>query len=214
MKIRKIFNKRKMALGILAGVYLFAWVPIILADDDDDGIDPEKNIIAIHDSSSRQYNKECISCHADIPSAQSLDPSIPNVHVAMIPFTPGEKDEETCIVCHRTVDLVQGSAGNIRKQVKATLCAMCHGPSGPAKQFYQADLALDGPALYDLACAACHRDLANSEVRGESLAEIQEKINENEGGMGPLGVLSTEKIQAIAAALAESGGDDDDSDDD
>ncbi len=142
-------------------------------------------------------------------SALSLEPSIPNVHVAMFDFAPGKpSDDKQCIWCHKTVDLVQGSAGNIRKQVKATLCAMCHGPSGPAKQFYQADLALDGPALYDLACAACHRDLVNSEVRGESLAEIQEEINENEGGMGPLGVLSTEKIQAIAAALAESSGDD------
>ena len=213
MKIRKIFNKRKTAIGLLAGMCIFIWIPNILADDDDDDrIGPGKNIIAIHDSSSRQYNNECISCHADIPSAQSLQPSIPNVHVAMIPFTPGENDEETCVVCHRTVDLVQGSAGNIRKQVKATYCAMCHGPAGPATQFYQADLALDGVVLYDLACAACHRDLANSKVSGESANEIQEKINENKGGMGPLRFLSTEKIQAIAAALAESGRDDDSDD--
>jgi mono/diheme cytochrome c family protein len=210
MKIRKIFNKRKMAIGLLAGAYLFAWVPNILADDDDRR-DPGQNIIAIHDSSSRQYDKKCNECHADIRNAQSLEPSIPNVHVVMFDFAPGKQsDDKQCIWCHRTVDLVQGSAGNIRKQVKATLCAMCHGPAGPAKQFYQADLALDGPVLYDLACAACHRDLANSEVRGESLAEIREEIDENEGGMRPLGVLSTEKIQAIAAALAQPGGDDDD----
>jgi len=218
MKLRKIFNKRKMAIGLLAGVYLFTWVPNILADDDsdDDPIDPGNNIIAIHDSSSRQYNKECVSCHADILRAQSLEPSIPNAHVAMIPFAPGEEDEDTCVVCHRTVDLVQGSAGNIRKQVKATYCTMCHGPAGPGKPFYPAnlsDLALEGPELYDLACAACHRNLANSEVQGESANEIREKINEDEGGMGPLRVLSTTEIEAIAAALAESGGDDDDSDD-
>ena len=206
MKIRQIFNKRIAAIVLLTGAYLFNWIPNILADDDDRR-DPGENIIAIHDSSSPQYSKDCISCHADVLSAQSLVPSIPDVHVTMIPFTPGEKDEGTCVVCHRTADLVQGSAGNIRKQVKATYCAMCHGPTGPASQFYQADLAFDGPALYDLACAACHRDLVNSEVQGESLAEIQKKINENEGGMGPLGLLPTEKIQAIAAALAEFGGD-------
>ena len=211
MNVTKMLSKRKTVIGLLAMVSLFIWIPNILADDDDDDDDrigSGNNIIAIHDSSSRQYNKECISCHADIPSAQSLVPSIPNVHVAMIPFTPGENDEETCVVCHRTIDLVQGSAGNIRKQVKATYCTMCHGPAGPATQFYQADLALDGPALYDLACAACHRNLARSEVSGESAREIREKINEDEGGMGPLGLLSTEKIQAIAAALAESGGND------
>ena len=102
MKLRKIFNKRKTAIGLLATVTLFIWNPNILADDE-----ATVNLIAVHDSSSRQYNKECISCHADILSAQSLQPPIPNVHVAMIPFTPGEKDEETCVVCHRTVDLVQ-----------------------------------------------------------------------------------------------------------
>jgi hypothetical protein len=221
MKIKKIFTQRKTATGLLAMVSLFIWIPNILADDDDDRIDLRKNIIAIHDSSSRQYNKECISCHADILSAKSLEPSIPNVHVAMIPFAPGEEDEGTCVVCHRTVDLVQAaqsrekSKGNLRRYVDVTFCTMCHGPAGPGKQFYQAGLSStiapdDGPALYDLACAACHKDLANSEVKGESAKEIQEKIDKNEEGMGPLEVLSTQEIQAIAAALAESGGDDDD----
>jgi len=209
MKLMKIFNKRKMAIGLLAGVYLFTWVPNILADDDDDRIDPGNNIIAIHDSKSDQYDKNCIECHADIRNGQSLDPLIPNVHVAMFPFAPGKQsDDKQCIWCHRTVDLVQGSAGNIRKQVDATLCTMCHGPASPGKQFYHADLALDGPELYDLACAACHKDLANSKVKGESARDIQKKIDENEGGMGPLRVLSTEKIQAIADALAKPGEDD------
>jgi hypothetical protein len=213
MKIKKIFSKRKTAIGLLAGVYLFTWVPNILADDDDDDpIDPRKNIIAIHDSSSDEYDKKCNQCHADIRNAQSLDTSIPNVHVAMFPFAPGKPgDDKQCIWCHRTGDLVQGSAGNIRKQVKAMLCTMCHGPAGPGKQFYQAGLSPDDPdgaVLYDLACAACHKDLASSKVSGESARDIQKKIDENEAGMGPLRVLSSQEIEAIAAALAQSGGDD------
>ena len=64
--------------------------------------------------------------------------------------------------------------------------------------------------LYNLACSACHNDLANSEVGGESAAEIQEKIDDDEGGMGPLAVLSAQEIQAIAAALADGHDDDDD----
>ena len=213
MKIRKIFSKRKMAIGLLAGVYLFTWVPNILADDDDP-IDPGKNIIAIHDSRSGQYDKKCNECHTDIRNAQSLDPSIPNVHVAMFDFAPGKPgDDKQCIWCHRTVDLVQGSADNlIRKEVDATLCAMCHGPfdrngsSGTVKQFYQAGPSPDDPdgaLLYDLACAACHKDLANSKVSGESAKDIQKKINENEAGMGPLGILSTKEIESIADALAQ-----------
>jgi hypothetical protein len=217
MKIRKMLSKRKTAIGLLAMVSLLIWVPNILADDDD-RIDPGKNLIAIHDSSSSQYNKKCNECHADIRNAQSLDPSIPNVHVAMFDFAAGKPgDDKQCIWCHRTVDLVQGSAGNIRKQVDATICAMCHGPfdrngpSGTVKQFYQAGPSPDDPdgvLLYDLACAACHKDLVNSKVSGESAKDIQKKIDENEAGMGPLRVLSTQEIQAIAAALAESGGDD------
>jgi mono/diheme cytochrome c family protein len=209
--MKKILAKRNMAIGLLVGLYVFICIPNIFADEeeDEDAIDHRKNIIAIHDSSSEEYKKKCSECHADIPKAQSLDPSIPAAHVAMFDFAPGKPgDDKQCIWCHRTVDLVQGSAGNIRKQVKATLCTMCHGPTGPGKQFYQADLALDGPELYDLACAACHRDLANSKVEGESANEIREKINENEGGMGPLRVLSTQEIQAIAAALAQPDGDD------
>ncbi len=93
---------------------------------------------------------------------------------------------------------------NLRKRVDVKLCTLCHGPTGPAKQFYQVSLSslpLDGSELYDLTCSGCHGLLADSEVEGESAAEIQEKINENEGGMGPLGALKTNQIQAIAAAL-------------
>jgi cytochrome c553 len=229
MKIKKIFSKRKMAIGLLAGLCIFIWVRNILADDDDGQIDLRKNIIAIHDSNSEKYNKNCKECHADIRNAQSLDPSIPSVHVAMFPATPGKPgDNKQCIWCHRTVDLVLGtqtvekSQGNLRKQVDATLCALCHGdgdfdrtgPSGrPVKQFYRAGPSPDdGALLYDLACAACHKDLASSKVKGESAQEIWKKINENEAGMGPLKILSETEINAIAAALAESGGDDGDDD--
>ena len=213
MKLRKIFNKRKMAIGLLAGVYLFAWIPNILADDDDQ-IDPRKNIISIHDSSSDEYEKRCSECHAGILSEQSLDSEIEPAHVAMFDFAPGKPgDDKQCIWCHRTVDLVQGSAGNIRKQVDATLCAMCHGPidrNGPSgktvKKFYQAGpLPPDGALLYDLACAACHKDLVNSKVSGESAKDIQKKIDENEAGMGSLGILSPEEIESIADALAKPG---------
>ena len=210
MKLRKIFS-RKTAIGLLAAVYLFMLVPNIRADDDDNRIDPGKNIIAIHDISSKQYNKNCLECHADIPNAKSLDPSIaPAAHVAMFDFAPGKPgDDKQCIWCHQTVDLVQGSAGNLRKQVDATLCAMCHGsidrngPSGKTvKKFYQAGPSPDdGVLLYDLACAACHKDLVNSEVSGESAKEIREEIDDDEGGMGPLSILSSEEIQSIAVAL-------------
>jgi hypothetical protein len=219
----KILSKRKPVIALLAGFILFAFVliaflPSGFADDDDDDrehSDADVNIIALHDSNSNQYDKHCLDCHADVLSQQSLDPSIPTVHVAMIPLVPGEENEERCAFCHRSVDLVQGvqeSNGTLRKHVDADICRLCHGPDGPGETFYQTGLPQDnpdGPALYELVCAACHRDLADSEVEGESAREIQEKINEDEGGMGPLNVLSAQEVQAIANALSspQSGGD-------
>jgi mono/diheme cytochrome c family protein len=169
------------------------------------------NIIALHDRNSPQYNRNCSDCHADIHRGESLNPSIPDAHVAMLPFAPGETDSnDKCTWCHRSVDLVQASGSplvvrnSIIKHFDPRLCTMCHGPGGPAKQFYQetlSSLQLDGSELYDLTCSGCHRVLADSEVEGESAAEIQNKINGNEGGMGPLVALKTEQIQSIAVAL-------------
>lgn len=205
----KKINKRKIGIGLLVGFFLFIWT--LDASKSEDAIQTTKNLIAAHDSSSKQYNKRCFDCHADILTQKSLNPSIPNAHVAMLPFTPGNRDRK-CVWCHRSVDLVQGSTllgkskSNLRKGVNMTLCTLCHGPSGPGNQFFQTELSPtqpDGVLLYDLACAACHRDLANSQVKGESASEIQKKINGNEGGMGPLIVLEKEEIQAIANALAQ-----------
>jgi len=187
-------------------------------DDDDDELPPTStepaardNIIALHDRNSLQYNRNCSDCHADIHTGQTLDPLVPDAHVAMLPFAAGETDSnDQCTWCHRSVDLVQAAGSplmtpnSIRKRIDPRLCTMCHGPGGPAKQFYQetlSSLQLDGSELYELTCSGCHRVLADSEVKGESAAEIQTKINENEGGMGPLGVLKTEQIQSIALVL-------------
>ena len=204
---RKMFSKRNTEIGVFVGIILFIWAfPAVVAKSED-----VKNIIASHDSSSSQYNKNCTNCHGNILTEKSLNASIPNAHVAMLPFAPGKNNNNKCVWCHRSVDLVQGtervekSKANLRKRVNTTVCSLCHGPLGPGKQFFQTGLSPtqpDGPALYELACAACHRSLPNSQVKGESASEIQKKINENEGGMGPLKVLTTEEIQAIAAALA------------
>jgi hypothetical protein len=165
----------------------------------------DKNLISLHDKNSPQYDKNCTNCHVAILIEESLDPSILTAHTSMLFETPGEKDNEKCGWCHRTVDLVQGSAGNLRKQVKADLCAVCHGDDfGEAKRYYQTSIT-DGEMLYELTCAFCHNDLANSEVGGKDAKEIQEKINEDKGGMKPLEELSPSQVQEIANALANAG---------
>ena len=214
--MKKTLSTIKLGVGLVVGLCFFIGVSTIIAHEEGgaDGVDPRKNIIAIHDSESKEYKKNCSECHADILTRESLDPSIaPAAHVSMFPFAAGkEGDNKQCVWCHRTVALEQGtqtegtSKGNLRRHVDATLCAVCHGPSGPGQQFYQAGPSPtepDGAALYELVCAACHRDLADSKVDGESAKDIQKKIDEDEGGMGPLGVLSAQEIQAIADALAD-----------
>ncbi len=203
----RIWRKRNFWFGFFVAPF-FIWA--LNASVTKYSAEAAENLIASHDSSSSQYNKDCTNCHANIPNEKSLSPSVRNVHVTMLPFVPGENNNTKCRWCHRTVDLTQGtqrvekSKGNLRRGVDVTLCTLCHSPSGPGKQFYQTGISPtqpDGPALYELVCAPCHRSLPNSEVRGESASEIQKKINENEGGMWPLHVLTPEEIQAIANAL-------------
>lgn len=185
-------------------------------DDDDDDQPPPgdtslQNFIAIHDSNSPQYNRNCSNCHSEIHTRETLNSSIPDAHVAMLPFAPGEGDNK-CTWCHRSVDLVEAAGspkvtGNtIRKRIDPRLCTLCHGPSGPGERFYAVDfpsVQMDGADLYGLTCSGCHGPLSNpdDDVRGEDANEIREAINENEGGMGVLRILSNAQIEAIAAAL-------------
>jgi hypothetical protein len=180
--------------------------------------DDSRNIISAHDSNSDDYERECRHCHAAIHTEESLDPNIPTAHRAMAPFAAGrELDDDQCRWCHLTVDLQEGtqrvenSKGNVRRHVDVELCAFCHGllgegdyGRGGAPVYYQTSPLSptnpDGPALYELLCAACHGPLEESEVWGDG-DEIQEKIDEDEGGMGALNVLTAEEVQAIAAAL-------------
>ena len=128
-------------------------------------------------------------------------------------------DDRQCRWCHRTVDLTQGtqtlgkSKGNQRRHVDVALCTLCHGPyrGGPGQQFYQSGLSPtdpDGPVVYGVVCAGCHRELEDSELIGKNAEKIQKAIDEDKGGMGVLSVLSTQEIAAIAAVLAEPGGED------
>jgi hypothetical protein len=182
---------------------------------DEDDIDPEKNLIAQHDSSSKQYKKDCSECHRDVHDRQSMDPSVPTAHRVMFPYAAGEPgNNEQCRWCHHTVDMVQGtqreenSTASLRRYTDVLLCTLCHGPyRGPGQQLYEGGLSPtdpDGPLLYDLTCSGCHGPLDSSEVGGEDADEIREKIDEDEGGMGPLSVLTAAEIEAIAAALAGS----------
>jgi len=61
-----------------------------------------------------------------------------------------------------------------------------------------APVVLDGLALYNTHCAACH----GTNKLGKTAAAIQAAINANTGGMGLLNSLTTQQIAAIATTTA------------
>lgn len=192
-----------LGLGLVAGL----GGGIIARVAADDG---PPNYFALHDRASDRYDAGCTGCHQAVLTEQSLNPAIHTAHVVMQSLVPGESRNDRCAFCHRSVTWLRQGTGSLRKHVDARLCAVCHAPEGPGAQFYQVGVQgrLDGAGYYGLLCEGCHGPLARSEVRGESAREIRKKIDENEGGMGPLAVLTAAEIQAIASALATAGGSD------
>jgi hypothetical protein len=76
-------------------------------------------------------------CHSDIAAQETLNSAYDEAHKEMLEFTPGNDTRSKCLYCHQDVDLLQHSAGNLRKNVAVEVCDVCHGPNGPGKQFYQ-----------------------------------------------------------------------------
>ena len=214
----KMHRTTKLGFVLFVGACLCAGSQRVSANPGPNPQDESSNLISAHDSNSHDYKKECKECHSAIHTEESLDPGIATAHRAMAPFAAGkELSDQQCRWCHRTVDLQQGtqrvenSKGNLRRYVDVELCAFCHGPfgggssgRGGAPVYYQTSPLSptnpDGLALYDLLCSGCHGPFETSEVRGDG-ADIQKKIDEDEGGMGALDVLTDAEVQAIAAVL-------------
>lgn len=109
--------------------------------------------IEIHEDASLLGDAVCIGCHGtktlgtidDMTGTEetTTNPGIPTFHAlhrneAAFPLQ--------CTMCHQTVDLLEGSAAHLRKQVSVNTCLMCHsglfaptGDEGPV-----GDLSGDG----------------------------------------------------------------------
>ncbi len=100
------------------------------------------DLVALHDAKSPVFDKNCLGCHSDIMTRDTLNPRFKEAHAAMVPFAPGYDPKvgvtnETCASCHGKVDLVQHSGAQIRKNADVGSCAVCHSKAGPAsKKFY------------------------------------------------------------------------------
>lgn len=232
MNRTKLVSNSEKGFILVLSLFLFALASNSYAD----------NIHATHNASEP---KDCLDCHAGIHKREvppNSSEQIADAHGIMLGKVPGKiKDDGTldkkqCVFCHTApVDLVQAAGSpvtttaNLRKRVDVRVCVLCHGNNadevGEGGKFYEvafADLIPqpDGAELYGLVCSGCHRQFANSEMEGKSQSKIQEAINKDKGGMGPLGVLNEDQVANIAVALggqADGGGDskdDEDSEDD
>lgn len=99
------------------------------------------NLLALHDAGSAQYNADCIKCHGNMMWEESLSDLAPAAHPVMMPYALAETGEDTldnstCLYCHPTVDFLEKSAGNLRKQVAAGVCVQCHRPGERGRPLY------------------------------------------------------------------------------
>lgn len=111
--------------------------------DGADGQDAETdysdiNLYAAHDPASAQYRSDCLSCHESVITEVSADAAVDTFHVGMLKYlnptwnVPDDVTDDACQYCHAEgVDLMNGSAGAIRRQVSIEdECFMCHQGGG------------------------------------------------------------------------------------
>ena len=129
--------------------------------------------------------------------------------------------DQYCMTCHGNLSnsdqagasaaLIQSGINNVGEmsslsfltstQVQAISDALSGGGTGGGGTGGGGTGGTDGASLYNQYCAGCHGSLSDSEVRDESAGDIENAIEENEGGMENLDFLTSEQIDAIAEAL-------------
>jgi len=87
----------------------------------------EKNLVSLHKNAEGLSTKECLSCHAAVTKGVTGNkkyPTFHRLHLESKKDTPKE-----CSDCHASVDLREGSAASLRKQVDPPVCVGCHDGS-------------------------------------------------------------------------------------
>jgi hypothetical protein len=103
------------------------------------------NLISVH-SQARSHAEQCTSCHGDRKQELGTDGKTKTSHALHL-SSPLLKF--SCVFCHPTVDLRQGSAATLRKQVSPELCASCHSAWPEAKMHTEKTREM---------CVQCHAD--------------------------------------------------------
>jgi len=96
------------------------------------------DLIGIHDEESKNYNGDCLGCHADRLHEVALDGVTPTAHSQMLRTFGGT--DWLCVACHSRLDFLTQSASNLREQVnmEEAGCTSCHGQNAVpgVPQFY------------------------------------------------------------------------------
>lgn len=87
------------------------------------------NLVELHRNAGKVSDKECLSCHADIMKAVTRNKKFKTLH--RLHLESKLDTPRKCSDCHQSVDLREGSASALRKQVDPGVCAGCH--SGDVK---------------------------------------------------------------------------------
>ncbi|MGO9612443.1 MAG: hypothetical protein ACLPX5_05365 [Dissulfurispiraceae bacterium] len=88
------------------------------------GMAAGKNLVDLHTNAGKLSNKECLSCHADIKKDVTLNKKFKTFH--RVHLESKLQTPKNCSDCHQSVELREGSAAALRKQVDPQLCAGCH----------------------------------------------------------------------------------------
>ncbi len=91
----------------------------------------EKNLVDLHKNAGKMSNKECLACHGKIMKEVSLNKKFKRFHRVHLESKLGTPKK--CADCHQSVDVRNGSAAALRKQVDPKICAGCHSSGSGVK---------------------------------------------------------------------------------
>lgn len=103
---------------------------------------PAENLIPVHLNAAAVSSEKCKECH-DVFAETSLKSDIETAHVVHLSSSTLKFE---CSTCHRSVDLNEGSAASLLKQVDPNFCAQCHSPFSTTME----------PASKEKDCTTCH----------------------------------------------------------
>lgn len=142
--VGSVVNTGVAQWAIRAASQHMAYLPVVLRGSEiGPPPTPVRSLETLHLEASTLTTAQCIGCHGNKADEVSLDPTFPTAHRVHLTST---LLNVKCITCHQRVDLLQGSAASLRRQVDVELCATCHSPFPSVMQ----------PAWRNLDCTTCH----------------------------------------------------------